>query len=242
MLFISNSYAKIIIVSDLDDTLKVTKVVSNSSMVWNGLFTKKVYAGIPLVLESLQMYVDETIVVTSSPTFVRSNILGLFEKFNIKVDQLVTRNILTQRSSRDFKFNKIVEIIDHNPEAKFILIGDNSENDPFIYQKVQQLYPKQILTIYMHKVVDRKNLPGQVSWISTLDIIYNEYLLKRVNVHELIKQYNELKDSKLSQIVPSKIYCPKDLIDWSLVPESETYSYVIEIAKDIVTFCRSRKG
>lgn len=52
----------------------------------------------------------------------------------------------------------IRSIMDHSPDKKFILIGDDTQQDIAVYARIAELYPTKIFKIYIRKT--RKNLLG----------------------------------------------------------------------------------
>lgn len=51
------------------------------------------------------------------------------------------------------KFARIVRIIEAYPLPRFVLLGDDSQKDPEIYESIVKHFPDKILAIYLRKVV-----------------------------------------------------------------------------------------
>lgn len=237
-LFIFNVYASnLFVVSDLDDTIKITQVQSRSRMVWNGLFTKKVFTGVDNVFRAMEGYTDKTYVLTSSPSFLKYNITSLFKKYDLNVHHLITRNIIKDRDSRVYKFKSIERIIKNDPSARLILIGDNTDSDHLIYQDIQKKYPDSIEAIYMHKVKTGEIPKNQKVWFSSIDLAYYEFLANRLNESEVFEVFSKLEKSSMKHIIPNKLYCPTSLDEWSNV-EIES---IRKIALKIVSYCTGRR-
>lgn len=54
------------------------------------------------------------------------------------------------------KFDRIVRIIEACPGQRFILLGDDSQQDPVIYESIVRHFPGRILVVYLRHV-NRKN-------------------------------------------------------------------------------------
>ena len=68
----------------------------------------------------------------------------------------------TGQNNHTTKFARIVRILEAYPHQRFILLGDSSQHDPYIYSSVVEHFPKQIHAVYIrdvyakskHKVAD----------------------------------------------------------------------------------------
>ncbi|MCK8491126.1 DUF2183 domain-containing protein [Spirosoma sp. RP8] len=54
------------------------------------------------------------------------------------------------------KFDRIVRIIETYPDRKFILLGDDSQQDPPIYESIVRHFPQQILCVYIRRIHPKK--------------------------------------------------------------------------------------
>jgi hypothetical protein len=243
---LGSSWARpLVVVSDLDDTLKITQVQSSGRAVWNGVFTRKVFAGIPLLWDTLVHATTASYVLTSSPNQLRFNIEKLFMKFDMQVDELITRNIFRQRDSFKYKYQAIKEILKNHPRAGVVLMGDNTDKDHEVYQQIHDEYPNRVVAIYMHRV-KKLNIPsGQTPWITTFDIAYNEFLANRMSYSEVVSIYESVINANMKSIIPTKLFCPTSETDWSTVEESEKYKALElegmqkKIILKILKYCRS---
>lgn len=58
------------------------------------------------------------------------------------------------------KFTRIVRIIETYPHLKFILLGDDSQQDPYIYLSLAKHFPKNIFAVYIRNI--QATRPSQV--------------------------------------------------------------------------------
>ena len=78
----------------------------------------------------------------------------------------------TGKTKHEGKLMRIVRIFDAFPKQRFVLMGDNSQKDPFIYQKLAERYTQKIHAVYIRRVVEKKAAPAEaaLSQIKSLGI------------------------------------------------------------------------
>lgn len=59
--------------------------------------------------------------------------------------------LLSGLGNHNHKYEKIEQIIQFYPDRKFILIGDDTQNDPWIYEKIYDQYSEAILEIQIRQ-------------------------------------------------------------------------------------------
>ncbi len=59
--------------------------------------------------------------------------------------------VMTGGGSHEHKFKKIQNIMDFYPELKFILLGDDSQKDPEIYEEICKMFPANIKAVYLRQ-------------------------------------------------------------------------------------------
>ncbi|GLB49689.1 App1 family protein [Neptunitalea lumnitzerae] len=59
--------------------------------------------------------------------------------------------LFTGGGSHNHKFHKIKELVTFYPELRFVLLGDDSQKDPFIYENICKMFPKNISTVYIRQ-------------------------------------------------------------------------------------------
>jgi phosphatidate phosphatase APP1 len=57
--------------------------------------------------------------------------------------------LFTGGGSHDHKFYKIKHLLEFYPNLKFILLGDDSQKDPYIYERIVKLFPLGIKAVYI---------------------------------------------------------------------------------------------
>lgn len=61
----------------------------------------------------------------------------------------------TGQNNHNGKFTRIVRILESFPKQRFVLLGDSSQHDPFIYESVVKHFPKQVHAVYIRDVYKR---------------------------------------------------------------------------------------
>ncbi|MCM5663154.1 App1 family protein [Galbibacter mesophilus] len=59
--------------------------------------------------------------------------------------------LFSGRGNHSHKFDKIKDILEFYPEMRFVLMGDDSQKDPFLYQRIVKYFPKNVAAIYIRQ-------------------------------------------------------------------------------------------
>lgn len=160
------------VISDIDDTIKITEIPAGSSVVLENTFFKP-YQAVPGMAERYQEYGEEVAFhyVSGSPwqlyrplsEFLWSDEVNFPRgSFHMKT---VTKNILSLSTwsglsdllfNDDFTYeqkkNQIEVIIETFPQRKFILYGDSGESDPEVFSELKQVFGDQIVEMVIRDV------------------------------------------------------------------------------------------
>jgi hypothetical protein len=243
-LFLSMSaQAGVSIISDLDDTIKITNAADIFRAGVNGFFSTNIYTGMDdfFIESTLEGEDDQTFVVTSSPLFLKKQVSGLLRKHKIHTDSVTLRNVAKEKS-HVFKKRVIREILSKSDDD-FILIGDDVNEDHLIYDEIAKEYPERIKSSYIH-VVKGRTLPASViPYWSSFDLTLRENLAGRLPFSAVTRVARKiLSHQKLKEIMPSFAFCPTDLSLWDWQKETAAAPEAAQISDKIVTYCLSRSG
>lgn len=158
---------KTIFISDFDDTYKITKVKNPASALYNIFFTEKDFEGNDSLYAFMQ-YHDSLIFVSNSPDFRREKITEQLHNDNITRFKLITKP--KGKKGFEHKTESILKIINQNPKAQFILIGDNGQADEKVYAYVKSQKPKQVKYIFIHIVKQKPDMKGIIYFKSVKEI------------------------------------------------------------------------
>lgn len=215
---------KFLIISDYDDTIKIfrhTPYLFNSiNRIYEGVISRRLNPGFDILYRelyqnSISSLPDKCIdkgqieIVTASPSIVKFAINDLLIMYDFPPFYISAKPLL--KHTQNFKIEQIQKIIDKNNPQNIVLIGDNRDADPLVYQKIKEKNSDIPITIYIHEIKNKKKtaypkkMDHQIYIQNAFDIAIYEYLqgrlvfevVKNVGLHILTHQQNlrELDDA-----------------------------------------------
>jgi phosphatidate phosphatase APP1 len=168
--------SKLGIISDIDDTF----IMSHSKSFFKKLFVllfrninkRKIFEDVVQHYKALSMSGQTNDVASNSFFFVSSSEWNLYEfidsfarlhelpKAVIKLSDIkagISDFLFTGRGSHNHKFVKIKEIISFYPHLQYVLLGDDSQSDPYIYERISKIFPKNIKAVYIRQTSKSKS-------------------------------------------------------------------------------------
>ncbi len=163
------------IISDIDDTFLVSH--SNNFflklyvLLSKNLDNRKVYEDVADHYTALSRAGLDCEAACNSFFYVSSsewNLYGFIEGFAMlnklpkaviklkKIKTSLADFLFTGSGSHDHKFEKIKDIISFYPRLPYILFGDDSQKDPFLYERVCKIFPKNIIVVYIRQTSKSK--------------------------------------------------------------------------------------
>ena len=158
------------IISDIDDTF----LVSHSSNIFKKLYImltqnidkRRIFDDVPAHYQALsragqkdKSSFNSFFYVSSSEWNLYSFIVAIANKYKLPKAVIKLKKIktglgdffFTGGGNHDHKFQKIKEIISFYPELNYVLLGDDSQRDPFLYERICKVFPKNIAVIYIRQ-------------------------------------------------------------------------------------------
>jgi phosphatidate phosphatase APP1 len=175
---------KIGIISDIDDTIIVSHSTNNikkTALVGlKNAFSRKIVDETKELYEYLDSKICQFFYVSNSETN-----LYLLIKWILRLNGLPDgpiylkdirnyRSIFRNKKNRSFeekynhKLNRIDILLNYFPSKQFILIGDNSQGDPEIYEIISKKYPERIKAIFIRDISNKKRKEQLKKTISSL--------------------------------------------------------------------------
>lgn len=152
------------VISDIDDTIKVTNVADRRELLRNTLLREfAAVDGMPEVYRRWRRAGVDFHYVSSSP-WQLSDCLCRFlgtaglpaGSMHLKLFRLKDSTPLGRLPSRKRGKRRVIErILGDFPERRFVLVGDSGERDPDIYAAVAQRRPAQVAGILIREVPAR---------------------------------------------------------------------------------------
>jgi len=168
--FLKPFKSKVAIISDIDDTF----LISYSNRLFKKLFVmlsqninkRKIFKDVVRHYQRLSAGGQSKDASFNSFFYVSSsewNLYGFINDFAtihdlpkavIKLKDIKTgiRDFLsTGRGNHDHKFHKIKDIISFYPDLKYVLLGDDSQHDPKIYERIIKIFPASVKAVYIRQ-------------------------------------------------------------------------------------------
>ncbi len=168
--------SKLGVISDIDDTFLISH--SNSFfkklyvMLLKNINNRKIFDDVVKHYRHLSSHGQDNEVASNSFFYVSSSEWNLYGFINdvaemhnlpkavIKLKKIktgISDFLFTGRGSHDHKFNKIKDIISFYPSLHYVLLGDDSQHDAFIYEHICKIFPKNIKAVYLRQTGKREN-------------------------------------------------------------------------------------
>lgn len=212
---------KLVVISDVDDTIKVSNVRDSIERVAYSVFNDSLFYGMDLVYRSLHTPNTEFFYLSNGwrPTVEESH-QAILNDFNFpSPENYIPRNLKQIIKKEAHKKLRIAEIVKKARPDILILIGDNGEKDPQIYhdmtQKLQEDKKTQNSSLkiftFIHTVYkpDHENalFPEQVDFATAAELAA---LLNEKNILPLDKALNVVKNvtQKIHSEAKKGVYGP----------------------------------
>jgi phosphatidate phosphatase APP1 len=232
-----NSFAGIQIISDLDDTIKITHVAKPTAAAARGIFRKTVFTGVPEFLNEARAYSTKLHILTASPKLIKHSVLRTLNSNQIKHDSIVFKNYLKNEGKVAYKVRKIREIMDQSDD-EFIFLGDDVDKDPEVFQEIQNLYPERVLATYVHAVRGRKIPAGHVVYYTSADLALREMLAGRMSIRAAANVLSSIgKEKSLHNVIPYFASCPRDGAVWDWQLDTPLNLAATELVSDLIKHC-----
>ncbi len=179
------------IISDIDDTFLVSYASNPFKKIYFLLFrnvnTRKIYENVVPHYQALSN-AGRTIGGGQNAFFYVSssewNLYRFIVKFT-KIHQLPKAVLLLKdikssltdffwNGSRDHnhKFEKIKHILEFYPDLKYVLMGDDAQQDPLLYEAICKIFPVTVIAVYIRKTGKQKkeNVEKILKNLESLDV------------------------------------------------------------------------
>ena len=169
------------VISDIDDTVVVSDVLSKKKLLENTFLEnplqRKTFVGTAAfykrllaanaVADAVPMFY-----LSASPRQLAENISAFLVQNEFPKGALITKQISGADKDplldqQKYKAAKIEAIFAAMPWVKFNLIGDDGEKDPEIYRAVQEKFPARVANVFIRKVNPD---PARATYAGQLDL------------------------------------------------------------------------
>ena len=163
------------IISDIDDTFLVSHTLNPLKKLYVLLFKninkRKIYEDVVTHYQALSTAGRENKEELNAFFYVSSSEWNLY-RFIIKFTELhqlpkavlllkdiktsLTDFFLTGRGNHNHKFDKIKHILEFYPNLEYVLLGDDSQHDAFLYEAICKIFPVTVKAVYIRQTGDSK--------------------------------------------------------------------------------------
>ena len=152
------------IVSDIDDTIKLTEATSKSEMLANTFLRPfAVIEGMSQTYQQWKTMGCDFHYVSSSPWQLYETLAELcnassFPAGSMHLRYFSVRDEMFKRFRpirRNTKVGIIARLLKLMPQRKFVLIGDSGEKDPEVYRFLAKRFPEQIAAVLIRQLPSR---------------------------------------------------------------------------------------
>jgi phosphatidate phosphatase APP1 len=167
--------SKLGIISDIDDTFLIS--YSNRFfkklyvMLFRNVNRRKIFDEVVDHYKALSRSGQDNIQASNAFFYVSSsewNLYSLITNFAdlhglpkavIKLKKIKTSLLdffASGRGSHDHKFIKIKDIMTFYPQLEYVLLGDDSQHDPYLYERVCKHFPANVRAIYIRQTASKR--------------------------------------------------------------------------------------
>lgn len=154
LFWVSGVQAKVLVVTDIDDTIKISHILSTTDSVVSALETSNVFLGMGRLYSFLKKNWGrdaEIFYLTNAPSWLMQELHEEFLQVN-KFPQGELSLVEFSESTETHKLHHIRAKLNTGRYQTVILVGDNGERDPFIYAQIQKEYPQLQIITFIHQL------------------------------------------------------------------------------------------
>ncbi|KAF5386239.1 hypothetical protein D9615_002187 [Tricholomella constricta] len=175
MMHISITHSPIRVISDIDDTVKLSNVLSGARSVFHNVFVKdledNIIPGMGEWYTAMWSHGVRFHYVSNGP-FALLPVLSEFFQISqlppgsIKLKSYAGRSIFNGLLSAPAARKRagVVEVLDAFPESRFFLIGDTGEQDLELYADLARERPRQVLAVLVRDVETGDPIDDPTGW------------------------------------------------------------------------------
>jgi len=153
------------VISDIDDTVKITEVLDKRKMLRNTL--AEPFRTAPGMAERYRGWAAEGAsfhYISGSPWQLHADLSAMLDADHFPMATLTLRRVRLKdtsmlelfRSPVEFKLDAIESALAAWPERDFILVGDSGEKDPEVYGEISRRFPDKVRLIAIRNVTDEE--------------------------------------------------------------------------------------
>jgi len=168
--FIRPHKGKLGIISDIDDTFLISHTQNFFKKIYILLFKnvndRKVFTDVVPHYQALSSAGRHNKEEENAFFYVSSSEWNLY-RFIVKFTKIhklpravillkdikrgITDFFMSGRGNHDHKFDKIKHVLEFYPNLKYVLLGDDSQHDPILYERICKIFPVTVKAVYIRQ-------------------------------------------------------------------------------------------
>lgn len=168
--FIRPHKGKLGIISDIDDTFLISHTQNFFKKIYILLFKnvndRKVFTDVVQHYQALSSAGRNNKEEENAFFYVSSSEWNLY-RFIVKFTKIhnlpravillkdikrgITDFFMSGRGNHDHKFDKIKHVLEFYPNLKYVLLGDDSQHDPILYERICKIFPVTVKAVYIRQ-------------------------------------------------------------------------------------------
>ncbi|QDW20332.1 App1 family protein [Flavobacterium sp. KBS0721] len=173
--FIRPHKGKLGIISDIDDTFLISHTQNFFKKIYILLFKnvndRKVFTDVVPHYQALSSAGRNNKEEENAFFYVSSSEWNLY-RFIVKFTKIhklpravillkdirrgITDFFMSGRGNHDHKFDKIKHVLEFYPNLKYVLLGDDSQHDPVLYERICKIFPVTVKAVYIRQTGKRQ--------------------------------------------------------------------------------------
>ncbi len=251
-----------IVVSDVDDTLKITNVPSYYESLKNLIMGTDTFLGMKELFEAFQHHTDSFNYLSGSPQyFLESTKHALLDLNGLPPGTFIFNNWYNWVATFDFKTHELNQLAAKFKQP-FLVLGDNTQYDASVFVKFQSNLNKinsdRPLQAYIHLISNEDELPIRAQlpkvfkapnkdlpvsrfmpYSTAFDIALNEVEAGRLTEEEaIVIGKSILQANKPDLLIPSYVYCPVH-VNYFLGNTSSKNKELVELSENFAAYVES---
>ncbi|WP_269234838.1 App1 family protein [Flavobacterium flavigenum] len=158
------------IISDIDDTFLISHTKNIFKKIYILLFKnvndRKVFKGVVPHYQALSSAGRNNKDEQNAFFYISSSEWNLY-RFIVKFTKIhklpravillknikrgITDFFMSGRGDHNHKFDKIKHVLEFYPNLKYVLLGDDSQHDPFLYEQICKIFPVTVIAVYIRQ-------------------------------------------------------------------------------------------
>ncbi|MFG4002759.1 App1 family protein [Flavobacterium aquidurense] len=179
--FIRPHKGKLGIISDIDDTFLISHTQNFFKKIYILLFKnvndRKVFTDVVPHYQALSSAGRNNKEEENAFFYVSSSEWNLY-RFIVKFTKIhklpravillkdirrgITDFFMSGRGNHDHKFDKIKHVLEFYPNLKYVLLGDDSQHDPILYERICKIFPVTVKAVYIRQTGKHQKKATQV--------------------------------------------------------------------------------